>query len=62
MYKKEVKNIVEEVYPFIQAYYGKSKFNGEAPKVDYHHNIIPNHIEIYYSNLNLTYLLFLYLT
>ena len=39
MYKKEVKNIVEEVYPLIQQYYGKSKFNGEAPKIDYHHNI-----------------------
>jgi hypothetical protein len=39
MYKNEVKNIVEEVYPFIQAYYGKSKFNDEIPKIDYHHSI-----------------------
>jgi hypothetical protein len=39
MYKNEVKNIVEEVYPLIKQYYGKSKFNGKAPKVDYHHNI-----------------------
>ena len=39
MYKNEVENIVKEVYPLIQKYYGKSKFNGEAPKVDYHHNI-----------------------
>ena len=39
MYKNEVENIVKEIYPFIQEYYGKSKFNGEAPKVNYHHNI-----------------------
>ena len=39
MYKNEVENIVKEVYPLIQKYYGKSKFNGEAPKVDYHHSI-----------------------
>ena len=39
MYKQEVENIVKEVYPLIQKYYGKSKFNGGAPKVDYHHSI-----------------------
>jgi len=39
MYKQEVKNIVNEVYPLIKEYYGTSLYNGEAPKVDYHHNI-----------------------
>ena len=39
MYKNEVKKIVNEVYPLIKQYYGKSKFNSKAPKINYHHNI-----------------------
>lgn len=39
MYKQEVKNIVNEIYPLIKEYYGTSLYNGKAPKVDYHHNI-----------------------
>ena len=39
MNKKEVKEIVDVVYPLIQQFYGKSKFNSKIPKVKYHYNI-----------------------
>ena len=39
MTKKEVKSIVNEVYPLIKKYYGKSKYFDNFPSVKYHHNI-----------------------
>ena len=39
MTKKEVKSIVNEVYPLIKTYYGKSKYFTHFPSIKYHHNI-----------------------
>ncbi len=39
MTKEECKSIVDRAYPKIKKYYGKSKFNSDFPKVDYHYNI-----------------------
>lgn len=39
MTKEECKSIVDRVYPKIKEYYGRSKFNSNPPKVDYHYNI-----------------------
>lgn len=39
MTKKEVKSIVNQVYPLIKTYYGKSQYNDHFPSIKYHHNI-----------------------
>ncbi len=53
MIKKDCKLIVDRAYPKIKEYYGKSRFNSDYPKVDYHYSIyaritgeIPSEIEV----------------
>ncbi len=39
MNKKEVKQIINQIYPKIKNYYGKSQYNDHFPSIKYHHNI-----------------------
>ena len=39
MNKEEIQNIINEVYPKIEKYYGYSKYHNCTPYIELHHNI-----------------------